>query len=185
MANADKPRGLVPLRHLAGGVIRTNEYTIATGYNTIIGRGDPVHLVADGVLERVAATNADILGVFDGCQYTDANGQQQYSPYWPASTTATNIIAHVYDDPWIEFGIQVQDGTLDQTAVGANADFATVGNASTTTGQSTVELANSVGSGAAQCRILGLVNDPENAWGANCDVRVLINEHVFKTTTGV
>lgn len=184
MANTDKPRGLVPLRHLAGGVIRTNEYTIATGYNTIIGRGDPVKLVAGGTIERAAAADELILGVFDGVQYTDASGVPQFSAYWPASTTATNIVAAVYDDPWIEFGIQV-NGTIAATEIGANADFDTVGNASTTTGQSAVELSASTGSGAAQCRILGLVKDPENAWGEYVDVRVLINEHALKSTTGI
>jgi hypothetical protein len=44
---------------------------------------------------------------------------------------------------------------------------------------------NGVGSGTATFRILGLVETPNNAYGANADVRVRFNEHKFLSATGV
>ena len=44
MANVDSPFGLLPTRHLAGGVIRANWYksAVADGSTTTIFYGDPV-----------------------------------------------------------------------------------------------------------------------------------------------
>lgn len=184
MANRDAPKGFVPIRHQFGGLVRANgNYTIASGYNTRIGRGDPVKMHSDGTVIRAAAGDV-LLGVFKGVQYTDANGHPQWSDYWPASTTATDIVAYVYDDPWIVFGVQVQDGTLTAGDVGACADIV-VANFNTTTKTSQVELSNSVGSSTAQCKIIGKEADQLNAWGANVDVEVLINEHFYKDTAGI
>ena len=47
--------GFKPMRHLAGGTIRTSEYTIAIDYDTAIYTGDPVKLVAAGGVEIAAA----------------------------------------------------------------------------------------------------------------------------------
>lgn len=183
MANADRPKGFYPLRHLAGGIIRSNGiYTIASTYGTSIFRGDAVKLVAGGTLEAAAAGDV-ILGVFDGVTYTDSTGAQIFSPYWPSGTTATDIVASVYDDPYIAYGIQV-DGTIAATEVGACADIV-AGAGSATTGNSGFELSASTGSSSAQCKILGLVPDPENAWGANVDVIVTINESFLKATAGI
>ena len=183
MANADRPKGFYPLRHLAGGVIRSNGiYTIASTYGANIFRGDAVKMASDGTL-NVAAAGDTILGVFEGCAYTDSTGAPIFSPYWPTGITATDIIAYVYDDPWIAYGIQV-DGTIAATEVGTCADI--VANAgSTTTGNSGFELNSSTGSGSAQCKILGIVPDPENSWGANVDVIVIINESFLKATAGI
>ena len=54
--------GFKPLRHLSGGQIRTNEYSIAIDYATAIYTGDPVKFVAAGTIELAAAGNV-ILGV--------------------------------------------------------------------------------------------------------------------------
>ena len=105
MANADTPRGFWPIRHLSGGTIRANKYTIASAYATNIFPGDVVKLVAGGGIEAAAAGNR-LLGVFQGVKYTAADGSQVYAKYWPASTVATDIEATVYDDPNILFGAQ-------------------------------------------------------------------------------
>lgn len=184
MANTDAPKGFVPLRHLGGGLTRANgNYKIASAYGTIIGRGDAVKMHSDGTIIRAAAGDV-LLGIFAGCQYTNSLGSPVWSDYWPASTTATDIIAYVYDDPWIVFGVQVNGGTLDQQAVGACADIV-VANFDTTIKTSQSELSPTVGSSTAQCKILGLEALPGNAWGANAKVEVLINEHFLKQEAGI
>ena len=59
MANTAKPYGLRAVRHLSGGSVQSNEYTIASAYAANIFSGDPVQLVAGGTLEICAAAAAD------------------------------------------------------------------------------------------------------------------------------
>lgn len=187
MSNANTPYGLRPVRHLSGGVIQTNKYTIASGYNTAIFTGDVVEGVAGGSIEQAEAGNVDNLGVFAGVSYTDANGAQVFSPYWPASTTATNIVAYVYDDPMIIYAIQSDATGAAAADVHASADWEVVAG-STVTGQSAWNLdvsgglntTGSAGTTDAGLRILRLVDDGDNAWGAYSDVEVMFNMHVLK-----
>ena len=39
--------------------------------------------------------------VFSGFSYTASDWSYVYSEYWPTGTTATSIIAYIYDDPYI------------------------------------------------------------------------------------
>lgn len=67
----------------------------------------------------VAAT-CPLLGVFDGCEYTDATGVRKYSKFWQSGTTTlagTYVIAYVWDDPENIYEIQC-DGALN---TGSNA----------------------------------------------------------------
>lgn len=184
MANTDAPKGFVPLRHLGGGLVRANgNYKVASAYATAFGRGDAVKMHSDGTIIRAAATEV-LLGICAGFQFTNSLGEPKWSDFWPAAQVATDIVAYVYDDPWIVFGVQVNGGTLDQGAVGACADIV-VGTYDQTIKQSQSELNASVGSGTAQCKILGLEPLPGNAWGANAKVEVLINEHFLKQEAGI
>lgn len=180
MSSAAAPFGFRASRHQSGyGTRGVAKYTIATGYATSLFSGDPVVLHTDGVLNIGTATN-DILGIFAGCEYIDATGKPVTSAYWPASTSATNIVAYVYDDPAMEFVVQA-DGTIAATAVGAQADLIT-GTGSTATGISTYALNHTVEAGGAQgqFRILGLYEAQDNAWGDTYTmVRVSIAQHQF------
>ena len=69
MANKDAAFGFRPVRHLTGGEIRANEYTIAANYGTDIFQGQCVKAVTAGGIEAAAAGNV-ILGVFGGCFFT-------------------------------------------------------------------------------------------------------------------
>jgi hypothetical protein len=51
MANKDAAFGFRPVRHLTGGLIRTNEYKIAANYGTSIFQGTPVLAVTAGGIE--------------------------------------------------------------------------------------------------------------------------------------
>jgi len=177
MANLDGARGAWPVKHLTGGLMgRVSEYTIASTYNTNIFTGDFVKLVAAGGIEVAAAGNR-ILGVFDGVEYTDANGKVQFSKYWPASTTATNVKARVYDDPNLVFAIQqATGGSVAATDVGSLADHV-AGTGSTTTGYSGHEMSGTIATSPAGLRILGLWDDPENAYGEHANILVQIYQH--------
>ena len=74
MANKDAAFGFRPVRHLTGGLIRTNEYKIAANYGTSIFQGTPVLAVTAGGIEVAddsSGTPSVILGIFGGCFYTD------------------------------------------------------------------------------------------------------------------
>ena len=183
MANVNSPFGFVPTRHLSGFAPRANKYTIGTGYATTIFNGDMVVLAADGEIEQAAATNTNNLGVFAGVSYTASDGEYVYSKYWPSGTVATDIVAYVYDDPYIVYRIQ-SAGTPAQTDVGACADVvASAG--STTTGQSGFNLNGTMSNGTATCKIIGLWEDPSNSFAQYAQLEVLINEHILKQTAGI
>lgn len=182
MANLDQPYGLRAVRHLTGGVVSTNEYTIASGYVANIFSGDPVQLVAGGTIEVCAAAGADAIGVFSGVTYVNASGEQVFSKYWPASTTATEIKALVFDDPFIIFAIQSDATGVALGDIGAMADWELVAG-DTSIGVSKTNLDTSAAiSTQAGLRILRLVDDGSNAPGAYADVEVLMAEHRFNTS---
>ena len=175
MANTDAPRGVWPLRHLSGGsMARTSPYTIASTYGTNIFRGDVVKLVAGGGIELAAAGDR-FIGVFDGVQYTASDGSMKYAKYWPASTTATNITAAVYDDPQMLFGVQSAGSTV-AADVGTLGDHV-AGTGSTTTGISAHELNGSTSTADTGWRVLGKIEAPDNAYGTNVNLIVQAYEH--------
>ena len=183
MANVDAAFGLVPVRHMSGNIPRANKYTITSGLAENIFTGDLCILTADGVITPHTATEVNNIGVFAGVSYTASDGSYVYSQYWPTGTTATNIIAYVYDDPYIVYKV-MSDGSPAQTNIGNCADVV-AGAGSTTTGQSGFELNSTMSNGTATCKIIGLYESPDNAFGANAVVEVLINEHILKATAGI
>jgi len=101
-----------------------------------------------------------------------------------ASTTRVVLVA---DDPNIIISIQEDSvgGALTVAEIGENADIV-VGSGSSVTGMSGMELDSSDHKTAtAQLRILRLDPTPGNDIGTNAKFLCLINEHVFKSTTGV
>jgi hypothetical protein len=192
MANTDAPKGAVPIKHLDGSPWNgaLNEYLIASAYNTTIYFGDFVKMTATGKIELAAAGNT-ILGVFQGVNYRNSSGEVVFSKYWPASTATFNsedAKALVVDQPDVIFEMQ-QDSDTDtpsQADIGTNADFIATHTGSTLTGLSKEEVDTSTCTTAtANLRILRFVPKPDNAVGAYAKVEVLINEHFYKTTTGI
>lgn len=190
MANANAPTGLSPARHLTGGEVRLSEhYSIASGYSTSIFRGDPVELTAtSGQIQVAADNNVDNLGVFWGCSYIDSAGNPVFKPYWPASTTATSIVAYVYDDPNIEYEIQADTCTV--AAIGQLVDFsvATASTGSTVTGLSGyfADLTTGTATTGKNLRIMGIVNRPDNVAGQYAKIRVVFAEHALsRVVSGV
>jgi len=131
-----EPVGLLGGREFTGAF---RQYPIASAYNTNIFTGDNVHLVTNGVIERLSITTAAIpVGIFMGVSYTDATLGFVQRAHWPANQVATDAYAYVCDDPWAVFKIQA-DATVAATAIGLNARMIN-GTGSTTTGKSANEL---------------------------------------------
>ena len=188
MANKDAAFGLKPVRTL-GGVANftTNEYDIASNHSNAIFQGSPVIATAAGGIDVAAGSSDKIVGVFQGCSYTDpTSGEPVFSNYYPGSIAASDIKELVYDDPYIVYEIQC-DGTMAANSVNANADTTSTGSGSTVTGRSIAEISSTVGTATAQLRIIGYSKDPDNSdsSSANGNVYVLINEHAFRKGVGV
>ena len=183
MANADAAFGFIPVRHMSGNAPRTNQYTITSGLAENIFTGDLCIITSGGVVTPHSATEVNNIGVFAGVSYTASDGSYVYSEYWPTGTVATDIIAYVYDDPYTVFRVQ-SAGSPAQTNIGNCADVV-AGAGSTTTGQSGFEISGTMAAGAATCKLIALVETPDNAFGANAVMEVLINEHLLKDSAGV
>lgn len=183
MANVDAAFGFVPVRHMSGNIPRANQYTIASGLAENIFSGDLCIIDANGQITPHTATEVNNIGVFAGVSYTASDGSYVYSQYFPTGTTATNIIAYIYDDPYIVYKVQ-SAGSPAQTNIGNCADVV-AGAGSTTTGQSGFEISGTMASGTATCKIIGLYDSPDNAFGANAIMEVLINEHLLKDSAGI
>ena len=103
MANQDAAFGMRPVRMIGGGPYTGGQsrYRIAANYGTAIFQGDMVAQVTGGTVEVHAdGGTVPIVGVFNGCSFTDpTTGEQKFSNFYPASTNASDIIAFVIDDP--------------------------------------------------------------------------------------
>ena len=187
MANTDNPNGLTPVRHMGGGTIRASEYLIASGESTAIFSGDLVTLETDGYIEQADVTDANLVGVFGGVEYTATDGSVVYKNNWVASTAtlgSADVKAYVYDDPNIIYSAQ-HDGTMTTAMNGAAFDVV-VAAGSATSGRSSMEVDTSTASATnGQLKQVGLINKAGNAAGANAEVEVIINEHIMKQVVAI
>lgn len=184
------PYGFKPINRVDGmayaGAIRQLPISQAGAiYN-----GDVVELDVGGVVGSATSLTAGAkLGVFVGCQYTNAQGQTIQGQYYPGSSV-TNAIAYVIDDPMAAFKVAVtSDGaaiaTVTKAAVGTNVT-ALAGTPSAITGDSAQSILNSSPADTATFpfRVIAVV--PETATGANAftEVIVKINLHQYNTALG-
>ncbi len=141
---------------------------------TAIYQGDVVELVEDKGIAQAAATNQDNIGVAVG--FFDSNGLPV--PYYPGGNAA-GYTAIVNIDPMQLYAVHYYHASTALTAadVGSCADWV-VGSGNTTTGISGGYI-TAVGSSAAGLQILGLYETQGNAWGTDCELVVLLHEHVF------
>lgn len=176
MSTVNAPMGLVPLYH-PSGEIRPTQGTILNGYTSNIFQYAPVQYSAGNVQLAAAADRA--IGTFLGVQWTDTRGRRQFSNYWPASTTGTDIQAWFTTDAAIVYKIQ-STAAINEDDIGEQADWSTndttAGN--TTTGLSSVTIGTPASGVSNGLRIIGLTASPDNAWGDTYTwVNVQISEH--------
>ena len=186
MANVDAPNGFTPVRHLTGGTIRMTELPIASATAASIFSGDLIEALATGYIKVGTATSAGAAtGVFAGCSYTAADGTRVFAKFWTGGTVTSgsaDAIGYCYVDPDIVYAAQTTGAALFADN-GALLDLtATTGD--TTTGRSRQEI-NQAASTIDQFRQLGLVQKPDNAFGANAEIEVVIHLHARNPGAGV
>jgi hypothetical protein len=184
------PYGFQPINRVDGmpyaGAIRQIPVTQAAAmYN-----GDLVELDVGGVVGTASSLTAGAkLGVFVGCQYTNAQGQTVQAQYYPGNSV-TNALAFVVDDPMAAFKVAVTTSggviaTVTSAAVGTNVT-ALAGTPSAITGNSGQSILNTspAATDTFPLRVIAVV--PETATGANAftEVIVKINLHQYLTALG-
>ena len=201
MASVAAPYGLKPVNLIGGQPYAGSTRTFLidpAGTASNIYFGSPVYVNASGYLAVATATGADattngfpvgtantgIVGVFVGCSYVNAQGQQIWSQYYPTGTTGV-VTASVVDDYDAVFQVQ-SAGSVTQAALGANVFFSTgaVATGSTSTGNSTASVvagASAVTTTAA-FRVVGFVSTPGDA---ATDLLVKINPGYHSYTNAV
>jgi hypothetical protein len=186
MANNDAAFGMRPSRMIGGAPYTGGQsrYRIAANYGTSIFQGDMVAQVTGGTVEVHAdGGTVPIVGVFNGCMYTDpTTSEQVFSNYYPASTNASDIIAFIIDDPNVVFEIQA-DAAFPIADLFGNFDIVYTSAGSTVTGISGAELKVADGGTATTLSIkaIDISGDPENSdvASANTNVLVVIQNHIF------
>ena len=186
MANQDAAFGLRPIGRVGGTPYTGGQsrYRIAANYGTAIFQGDMVMQVTGGTVEIHAdGGTVPIVGVFNGCQYTDpTTGEQRFSNFYPASTNASDLIAFIIDDPMVIFEVQA-DAAFPVADLFGNFDVVYTSAGSTTTGISGSELKVTDGGTATtlSLKAIDISEDPENSdvASANTNVKVVIQNHIF------
>ena len=191
MANVVEKFGLRPYKNLNGASWNNaqNRYTIANNYGTAIFQGDMVIPVTAGNIERHTAGNATpIVGVFNGCFYTDPTTKKPtFSNHNPGSIAADDIVAYVAIDPFIIMQMQC-DGAADQDDLGKNcAVVQTAGSTSIGTSKNAVDISTVATTNTLPVKIIEFVDGPDSAVGDSyTDVLVMFNAgHQLLNSTGV
>jgi hypothetical protein len=189
MANVTEKFGLRPSRQLNGSpfINAQNRYRVASNNSTSIYQGDVVIPFDSGNVGRaIANTSTPVVGVFNGCFYTDPTTQKPtWKNYLPGSTVASDIIAFVIDGPDTVFEINA-DATFAVADIFKNFSISNeTGN--TKTGISSVQLDVSE-SGTASTFLVQAIDisgDVLNSDVAvsNANVLVRINNHFYRSAT--
>ena len=186
MANQDAAFGMRPVGRIGGMPFTGGQsrYRIAANYGTSIFSGDMVAQVTGGGVEVHAdGGTVPIVGVFNGCSYTDpTTKEQKFSNFYPASTNASDIIAFIIDDPMVIFEVQCNAAFPVADLLG-NFDIVYTSAGSTTTGISGAELNVSDGNTTASLplKAIDISQDPENSDVSSdaTNVHVVIQNHIF------
>ena len=189
MANVAEKFGLKPVRSLDGSdfINAQNRYRIASGYSTAIFQGDLVSPVTGGGIERhTAGSGTAVVGVFNGCFYTDPTTQKPtWKNYYPASVVASDIMAFVIDSPDQVYKID-SDGAFAVADIFKNFQVTNVsGNTVTGTSEVQLDYSNSGIQITVALQAIDISQDVGNdeAGVVNVDVLVRINNHFYKTGT--
>ena len=206
MANIDAAFGLRPYEKSGSNYNNqgVNAYPInfegsSSGTTSLIWTGTPVIPLASGLIDVPGNANGGtvpLLGVFMGCKYIATDGTPTWAPYWPgyaAIKPSTEAIAYVCDNANSLFVINA-DGALPDSALFANANFATAVTGNNTSGYSLGELATGTiasGSATLNMKIVGFDDEASVAEGAVDKTAagrlaiVKLNVHYMDSTAGI
>lgn len=214
MSTTFKPFGMKPVYHPSGldravPFVGTNSFVAGTSYSApyslTTGQSfyqyQPVGLTSSGQLTiaATAAATSPVYGVFDGVEYTTAEGRRTLGKNASKATldAATSIVFWIFADPELVYEAQVQ-GSATTGAIGSEYNFSAASGFTTADGytigvggagfSTTALAATPVASGAqGQVRVVGLGREVAyptgelNAWGdANTIVQVQIANNTFR-----
>jgi hypothetical protein len=214
MSTTFRPFGMKPVYHPSGldrsvpfagtnsfvtGVSYTAPYSLSSGQSFY--QYQPVGITSSGQLTiaATAAATSPVYGVFDGVEYTTAEGRRTLGKNAAKTTldAATSIVFWIFADPELVYEAQVQ-GSATSAAIGSEYNFSAATGYTTADGYvigtggagfSTTALnATAVASGAqGQVRVVGLGREVAypagelNAWGdAYTIVQVQIANNTFR-----
>ena len=186
MANVIEKYGLRPVRQLNGSpfINAQNRYRIAANYGTPIYQGDLVIPVTGGQIQRATANTSNaVVGVFNGCFYTDPTTQKPtFSNFYPGTVNASDIIAMVVDGPDTVYEIK-SNASFAVADLFQNYSITNV-TGSTKTGISYAQLdvATSGTTGTFAVQAIDITQDPFNSdlTVSNVGVLVRINNHFYR-----
>lgn len=199
MSTTFRPFGMKPVYHPSGldrsvPFAGTNSFVAGTTYTApyLLNTGEsffqyqPVGLTASGQLTiaaQAATSVPAVYGVFDGVEYTTAEGRRTLGKNASKATldAATDIVFWIFQDPALVYEVQV-NGSATSAAIGSQYDFDTTAGSTVTDGyvigvggsgfSTTALLATPVSSGGqGQVRVVGLGREVAypagelNAWG--------------------
>ena len=189
MANVAEKFGLKPVRSLDGSdfINAQNRYRIASSYATAIFQGDLVTPVTGGGIERhTAGSGTPVVGVFNGCFYTDPTTQKPtWKNYYPGSIAASDIVANVIDSPDQVYKVD-SDGAFAVADIFKNFHVTNVsGNTATGTSEVQLDYSSSGITTTIALQAIDISQDVGNneAGAVNVDVLVRINNHFYKAAT--
>jgi hypothetical protein len=186
MANVLERFGLRPSRQLNGSpfINAQNRYRIAANNSTAIFQGDLVKPLDSGNISRAIAGDSDaVVGVFNGCFYTDPTTQKPtFSNFYPGSINASDIVAFVIDGPETVYEVNA-DAIFAVADIFKNYSINTV-SGNTQTGISLVQLdvAESGTAGTFVVQAIDISQDPNNndVNTSNANIMVRINNHFYR-----
>ena len=213
MSTTFRPFGLKPVYHPSGldrsvpfagtnsfvtGVTYTAPYSLTTGQSFY--QYQPVGITSSGQLTiaATAAATSPVYGVFDGVEYTTAEGRRTLGKNASKATldAASAIVFWIFADPALVYEAQVQ-GSATSAAIGSEYNFSAASGYTTADGyvigtggagfSTTALAATAVASGAqGQVRVVGLGREVAypagelNNWGdAYTIVQVQIANNTF------
>ena len=179
MANRDTPNGFIPATG-QGTPHRFRLFRIDSGNGTNVFVRDVMDLDGAGVGPAAADANVSVAGVcmalYDSNMVSIGHPNSSVSTkYLPLSTAGWALVA--LGIPGAVFIAQDDaSGTLDENSVGLTTDHV-AGTGNTALAMSRHELNGTTG--GLQFRIIGKVEEPNNAWGDNANLYVVFNECAF------
>lgn len=185
MSTTASPFGVKAVHH-PSGVIRTARLTGMTSIPaSAVYKGDLIKLTGDAYVASVITANDAAAGIFEGCEYTAADGTPVQLPYWPASLSGVTNIVWYYTpfDPGLICEIQGGSGSWAVTAIGDSADMVmAAGNTNNGISGSYLNATLKGAAAVGNFRILGLAPYSDNSWSDSYPVlRVQIAKNQFLT----
>jgi hypothetical protein len=189
MANVTERFGLRPSRQLNGSpfINAQNRYRVAADNSTNVFQGDVVKPLASGTIGRaIANTSTPVVGVFNGCFYTDPTTQKPtFKNFLPSSINASDLVAFVIDAPDTVFEVNA-NAVFGVADIFKNFSINNV-TGNTATGISLVQLdvANSGTDSTFLVQAIDISGDVFNSdvTVSNANILVRINNHAYKAGT--